>query len=103
MQVKVTEGYGKHKPDAQGQQRFLDWFRELIEISGLAVESITSETPTGGPITLTVSDNAMRQVTTSFLTLAAELSELYGCQVNFDLVIVELGTKITIEGECAAS
>lgn len=99
VEVKIVSGYGKEVADRKEQDRFLADFKSTLKDFGLPVNSIVSERPTGGPITLMVPDHVeYSNITKAFLSFATALARQEQAEVKFDLILPGCSSPITILG-----
>lgn len=104
MEAIIAKGYGGEKETAEQQNIFLNWFKNLLLSTGLAVKSISSERETGGPITIEVPTDDPNDITKAFLILATHISKDHFSKtgekiyVDFDLLFSFCSEPITVQG-----
>lgn len=98
MEIKVVKGYGPSRDNKEIQTKFLTWFKDLLNETGLGISTISSENDLGGPIAIEIPNHTQpKEVINSFQLLAEGLSKSSG-KVGFDLELPCFPEPITVMG-----
>lgn len=106
MTVLVTRGYGRESESPAQHETFLRDLKGLLQRLDLAVLTISSERPTGGPLKLEIdSDTDPDQITRSFLALATSLAKDHysrtreaDTEIEFELWLPGFSAPISVIG-----